>query len=137
VPLRYRLILFRRYMVRVGEKIASKYGIAALSSGENLAQVSSQTLENLSVIERAVSTPILRPLLTYDKNETVNLAKQIGTFEISIRPYKDCCSLFIAKHPVTKARLEDVERIESEINLDVAVDTSVEKAEVVEVKEAL
>jgi len=137
VPLRYRLILFRRYMVRVGEKIANKYGIAALSSGENLAQVSSQTLENLSVIERAVSTPILRPLLTYDKNETVNLAKQIGTFELSIRPYKDCCSLFIAKHPVTKARLEDVERIESGMNLNEAVEASVEKAEVVEVKEAL
>ena len=137
VPLRYRLILFRRYMVKVGEKIANKYGIAALSSGENLAQVSSQTLENLSVIERAVSTPILRPLLTYDKNETVNLAKQIGTFELSIRPYKDCCSLFIAKHPVTKARLEDVERIESGMNLNEAVETSVEKAEVIEVKEAL
>jgi len=137
LPLRYRLILFRRFMVRVGEKIATKYGIAALGSGENLAQVSSQTLENLSVIERAVSTPILRPLLTYDKNETVNLAKQIGTFDISVRPYKDCCSLFIAKHPVTKARLEDVEMLESKMNLEEAVNASVEKAEVVEVKEVL
>ncbi|MEM3387528.1 MAG: tRNA uracil 4-sulfurtransferase ThiI [Nitrososphaerales archaeon] len=134
-PIRYRLILFRRFMVRVAEKLASKYGIVALGSGENLAQVSSQTLENLAVIEHASSLPILRPLLTYDKNEIVNIAKQIGTFEISVRPYKDCCSLFIAKHPVTKAKLEDVEAIEADLSLKDAVDSSVEKAEIIEVKE--
>ncbi|MFN3621572.1 MAG: tRNA uracil 4-sulfurtransferase ThiI, partial [Nitrososphaerales archaeon] len=116
-PIRYRLILFRRFMVRVAEMLASKYGIVALGSGENLAQVSSQTLENLSVIEQATPIPILRPLLTYDKNEIVNIAKQIGTFKISARPYKDCCSLFIAKHPLTKAKLGDVEAIEDELSL--------------------
>lgn len=137
VPLRYRLILFRRFMFRVAEKIASRHGIVALGSGENLAQVSSQTLENLSVIEEATSIPILRPLLTYDKNEIVNLAKQIGTFRISVRPYKDCCTLFVAKHPVTKAKVEDAEAMESRINLNGAVEASVEKAEVVEVEECL
>lgn len=134
-PIRYRLILFRRFMVRVAERLASKYGILALGSGENLAQVSSQTLENLTVIERATSLPILRPLLTYDKNEIVNIAKQIGTFNISVKPYKDCCSLFIAKHPVTKAKLERVEAIEAELNLEEAVNSAVEKVEVIEVRE--
>ncbi len=136
-PTRYKLILFRRFMVRVAERLASKYGVVALGSGENLAQVSSQTLENLSVIEQASSIPILRPLLTYDKNEIVNIAKQIGTFKISVQPYKDCCSLFIAKHPATKTKLEDVEDIEAEMKIEEAVEDSVNKAEVIEVKDQL
>ena len=132
-PMRYRLILFRRFMVRVAEKIAKEHGISALGSGENLAQVSSQTLENIAVINSATSMPILRPLLTYEKNETVNLAKQIGTFEVSVKPYKDCCSLFIAKHPATKAKLEVVEAIESKLNLEEAIKESIEKTDIVEV----
>ena len=132
-PMRYRLILFRRFMVRVAERIARKHGINALGSGENLAQVSSQTLENIAVINSATSMPILRPLLTYEKNETINLAKQIGTFETSVKPYKDCCSLFIAKHPVTKAKLEVVEAIEARLRLEEAIDESVEKLEIIDV----
>lgn len=133
-PVKYRLILFRRFMVRVAEEIANKYGIKALGSGENLAQVSSQTLENIAVISKATSLPILRPLLTYEKNETVGLAKQIGTFEISIIPYKDCCSLFITKHPATKARLEIVESIERRLNLSEAIRESLEKVEIINVE---
>lgn len=132
-PMRYRLILFRRFMVRVAEKIAKTHNINALGSGENLAQVSSQTLENMAVINSVTSMPILRPLLTYEKNETVNLAKQIGTFEVSVKPYKDCCSLFIAKHPVTKAKQEVVEAIESKLHLEEAIKESIEKTEMVEV----
>ncbi|MGB9740132.1 MAG: tRNA uracil 4-sulfurtransferase ThiI [Candidatus Bathyarchaeia archaeon] len=131
-PMRYRLILFRRFMVKVAERIARKHGVNALGSGENLAQVSSQTLENMAVIDSATSLPILRPLLTYEKNEIINLAKQIGTFEISVKPYKDCCSLFVAKHPVTKAKLEVVEAIEAKLHLEEAIDESVEKLEVIE-----
>lgn len=133
-PKRYRLVLFRRFMVRVAEKIATKHNIMALGSGENLSQVSSQTLENMAVISRATSLPILRPLLTYDKNETVKLAEQIGTFKISTQPYKDCCSLFIAKHPVTKAKLEIVESIENKLNLDDAIAESLEEAELVNIE---
>ena len=132
-PVRYRLILFRRFMVRVAEGIANKYGIKALGSGENLAQVSSQTLENIAVINKATSLLIFRPLLTYEKNETVKLAKQIGTFEISTLPYKDCCSLFIAKHPVTKAKLEMVESIEKRLNLNDAIRESLEEIEIINV----
>lgn len=130
-PAKYRLILFRRFMVRVAEEIANKHGIKALGSGENLAQVSSQTLENMAVIGRATALPILRPLLTYEKNETVNLAKQIGTFNISITPYKDCCSIFLTKHPITKAKLEIVESLERKMNLNDAVRESLEKTEII------
>ncbi|MGQ9530679.1 MAG: tRNA uracil 4-sulfurtransferase ThiI [Candidatus Bathycorpusculaceae bacterium] len=133
-PPKYRLILFRRFMVKVAEEIANKNGIKALGSGENLAQVSSQTLENLAVISRATSLPILRPLLTYEKNETVNLAKQIGTFEVSITPYKDCCSLFLTKHPATKAKLEVVESLERRMNLKETVKECLEKAEIANIK---
>jgi thiamine biosynthesis protein ThiI len=133
-PVRFRLILFRRFMVRVAEEIADVQGIQALGSGENLAQVSSQTLENIAAISRATTLPILRPLLTYDKNEIVNLAKQIGTFEISIRPYKDCCSLFTTKHPATKARLGMLESMERRLNLDLAIKESLEKIETINVE---
>lgn len=133
-PAKYRLILFRRFMVRVAEEIAKKHDIKALGSGENLAQVSSQTLENIAVISRATTLPIFRPLLTYEKNETVNLAKQIGTFEISITPYKDCCSIFLTKHPATKAKLEIVEALERRMNLKEAIKESLEKTETVEIK---
>lgn len=130
-PKRYRLILFRRFMLGVAEGLANRHGIKALGSGENLAQVSSQTLENMAVISWAASLPMFRPLLTYEKNETVKLAKQIGTFEISTQPYKDCCSLFIAKHPVTKANLETVESIESRLNLNDAISESLERVEII------
>lgn len=130
-PQKYRLILFRRFMVRVAEEIASKYDIKALGSGENLAQVSSQTLENIIVVSKATSLPILRPLLTYEKDEIVKIAKQIGTFQISTKPYKDCCSLFMAKHPATKAKLQIIESIENKLKLDIAIKESLEKTEII------
>ena len=133
-PPKYRLILFRRFMVRVAEEIANQHGIKALGSGENLAQVSSQTLENMAVISNATSLPIFRPLLTYEKNEIVELAKKIGTFEISITPYKDCCSLFLTKHPTTKAIPEKVEAFEKRMNLKEAVKESLEKTEIINIE---
>ncbi|NWF87603.1 tRNA 4-thiouridine(8) synthase ThiI [Candidatus Bathyarchaeota archaeon] len=133
-PAKYRLILFRRFMIKVAEEIAKQHDILTLGSGENLAQVSSQTLENIAAINKITSLPILRPLLTYEKNEIVELARRIGTFEISTRPYKDCCSLFISKHPATKAKLEIVESIERKLNLSDAIKESIEKTEIINVK---
>ena len=134
VPPKYRLIIFRRWMVRVAEEIAKQHGIKALGTGENLAQVSSQTLENMAVISQATSLPILRPLLTYDKNEIIELAKRIGTFQISITPYKDCCTLFLAKHPVTKANPKLIEKLEERIELKLAINEALAKTEVVDIK---
>lgn len=131
---KYRLILFRRFMLKVTERIAKTNTIQAIGTGENIAQVSSQTLENIAVINNATAMPILRPLLTYEKNEIVNLAKQIGTFNISVEPYKDCCSLFITKHPATKTRLEMIKAIEEKMNLENAISESLEKVVVVNIE---
>lgn len=133
-PIKYGLILFRRFMVRVAEELAKKYGIKAFGSGESLAQVSSQTLENISAINAAASLPIFRPLLTFDKNEIIQLAKKIRTYAISILPYKDCCSSFISKHPILKADLEKVEEIEKNLDLKKAVSECVKNCKIVEIE---
>lgn len=112
----YELVLFRRFMVQVGERLARKEGYQALVTGDSLGQVASQTLENLAVVDEACTLPIFRPLIGFDKQEIVDLAKMIGTYEISIQPYKDCCSL-VTRRPKTKARLDEVKRLEGELGL--------------------
>jgi len=114
----YAVLLYRRMMMRTASLLAARSRSRALITGENLGQVSSQTLENLAVIEDAATLPILRPLITFDKAEIVARAQAIGTYEISILPYDDCCSLFVPKHPATRARLDRVQREEE--GLDVA-----------------
>jgi thiamine biosynthesis protein ThiI len=115
---RLAVVLYRRMMMRVAERIARASGAQALATGEALAQVASQTLENLAVIGAATTLPVLRPCLAHDKQETIALARRIGTYETSIEPYDDCCSLFVPEHPQTRAKLEAVEAIEA--TLDVA-----------------
>jgi tRNA uracil 4-sulfurtransferase len=110
------VVLYRRMMMRVATLLAERERALAIVTGENLAQVASQTLENLGVIEEAAGVPVLRPLLTNDKLETVALAKAIGTFETSILPYEDCCSLFVPEHPATRAHLEVVQRVEDRVD---------------------
>lgn len=112
------VILYRRFMLRTAALIAQKEGVNALATGESLGQVASQTLENLSCIQQAVTLPVLRPLIAYDKSETVSLARRIGTYDISIRPHQDCCSLFVPKHPETKAVLTEVLEAEQALGED-------------------
>ena len=114
---KYLIVLYRRSMLRVGQKIAKKENAKAIFTGESLAQVSSQTLANLATIEEAVKIPILRPLIGMDKQEIVDLAKKIGTYEVSILPQEDCCQLFVPKHPATQARVEIIKKIEKKLNL--------------------
>ncbi len=104
-------------MLRAAAEIAHRRNALALVTGDNLAQVASQTLENLAVIEEASPLPVLRPLLCNDKLETVALAQRIGTYEISIQPYEDCCSLFVPSHPATKARLHEVHTAERKLDI--------------------
>jgi thiamine biosynthesis protein ThiI len=125
------VVLYRRMMMRVATLIARRAGAAALCTGENLAQVASQTLGNLAVIERAAGLPVLRPLLCYDKLETVALARRIGTYETSIQPYDDCCSLFVPAHPSTHARLDAVEDAEARLDVDALAREMADSAEVV------
>lgn len=115
---RYRVILYRRLMYKVAEKIARADGAKALVSGDNLGQVASQTIENIAVISNGISLPIMRPLIGFDKEEIISLAKKIGTYDISIEPQGDCCSVFLPKSPATKARLEDVVGEERKINME-------------------
>jgi len=105
-----------------------------LVTGESLAQVASQTLQNLAVIEKATALPILRPLVGMDKQEIIDQARRIGTFETSVIPDQDCCQLFVPRHPATKAKLPDVEKAESSLDLTALTQLGVEKAEIEEFK---
>jgi thiamine biosynthesis protein ThiI len=108
-----RVVLYRRMMLRIAEAIARRSGAQALVTGEVVGQVASQTLENLSVIGEAATLPVLRPLIGLDKDEITMEAQRLGTYPISIVPDEDCCQLFTPRHPATKARRADVERLEA------------------------
>ena len=112
-----RVVLYRRMMLRIAEAIAWKEKAKALVTGESLGQVASQTLDNMAVIEQAARLPILRPLVGMDKQEIIDQARRIGTFEISSIPDQDCCQLFVPKHPATKARFSDVEADETKLDV--------------------
>ncbi len=127
-----RVILYRRMMMRIAEAIAKNEKGGVLVTGESLAQVASQTLENLAVIEKATALPILRPLVGMDKQEIIDQARRIGTFETSVIPDQDCCQLFVPRHPATKARLPDVENTESRLDLPALTQLGIEGAEIEE-----
>lgn len=118
---RYDLVIFRRFMVNVAEKVAAIKKCGALVTGESLSQVASQTLENMSCIDNAVSLTILRPVVGMDKEEIITTAKSIGTYEPSIKDYRDCCSL-IARHPATKASIETIKNLEAKVDIPRAVE---------------
>jgi thiamine biosynthesis protein ThiI len=113
-----RVVLYRRMMLRIAENIAHREKARALVTGESLGQVASQTLENMIVIQQAVTLSILRPLVGMDKQEIVDQARRIGTFETSSIPDQDCCQLFVPKHPATKARFDEVEADEAKLDLN-------------------
>jgi thiamine biosynthesis protein ThiI len=125
-----RVVLYRRFMLRIASVIAIRNGSAALVTGESLGQVASQTLENMTVIEKAAALPILRPLVGMDKNEIIVEARRLGTFETSILPDQDCCSLFVPAHPETHARLDEVLAAEAQFDLDAMVSAAVARTEI-------
>lgn len=125
----YAVVLYRRMMMRAASKIAERAGARALVTGENLGQVASQTLENLATIEAAATLPVLRPLITFDKLEIIARARAIGTFETSIQPYDDSCSLFVPPHPVTKSRREAAERSEDGLDVEAMATELADRAE--------
>lgn len=133
VPVKQRMIVYRRYMLRIANKIAHKEKAKFIITGDSVAQVASQTLDNLKVIYDVSSLPVLSPLIGLDKEEIIKIAKKIGTYEISIIPYEDCCSFMIAKHPETRAKIREIERLEKEIGNGEIVNKSVKNAEVLNV----
>ncbi len=131
-PAPFRVVLYRRMMVRIAEELARREECWALVTGDSLGQVASQTPENISVIEEAAGLPLLRPLIGMDKLEITDDAKRIGTYETSIEPDQDCCKLFTPPHPSTKTRLNELLSVERALDIPRLVKQGVEKAELSE-----
>ncbi|NLO94092.1 MAG: tRNA 4-thiouridine(8) synthase ThiI [Clostridiaceae bacterium] len=131
-PAEYLTIIMRRLMMRIAEKIALQNNSLGLITGEAIGQVASQTMESMLVTNDAVDLPVYRPLVGMDKNEVINLARKIGTYDTSILPYEDCCTIFVAKHPVTKPTLCKTIEYESVLNQDELIDEAIANTEVIE-----
>lgn len=132
-PPRQTTIIMRRYMMRIAEMIAEKEGAKSLITGESLGQVASQTMEGLGATNAVANIPVFRPLIGFDKTEIVEIAQRIGTFETSILPYEDCCTIFVPKHPETKPKVSAIEKSEESIQ-EIMVDmmtTAVSDAEII------
>ena len=125
-PEEYFTLIMRRFMMRISDKIAYQNNCKALVTGENLGQVASQTMEALRVTEECVALPVLRPLIGMDKTDIVAIARKIGTFETSILPYEDCCTVFTPRHPRTKPKLQDVLDVESALDVAALVDEAMQ-----------
>ena len=126
-------IIMRRIMMRIAEKIALQTGSKALITGESIGQVASQTMEALAVTNEVVRMPVFRPVIGMDKEEIVTIARKIGTFETSILPYEDCCTVFTPKHPNTKPKLDRIIQSEAKLNIEELVAKAVEGVEVITV----
>lgn len=123
----------RRFMMKIAQELARREGCGMLITGENLGQVASQTAEALVVTDSSVDMPVMRPLIGLDKVDIMDLAKEIGTYEKSIEPYEDCCTVFLPKHPVTKPRLEKILESESKLDVDGLVKAAVGSEEIVNI----
>ena len=132
MPEAFRVVLYRRMMVRITEELARREACWALTTGDSLGQVASQTPENLTVVSEAVELPILRPLIGMDKVEITAESQRIGTFDISIEPDQDCCKIFVPDHPSTKTRLDHIRKIERGLDLTGLMKQGIDKAELSE-----
>ncbi len=131
-PAPFRIVLYRRMMIRITEELARREQCWALVTGDSLGQVASQTPQNICAIEDAAELPILRPLIGMDKREIIDEARRLGTYETSIEPDQDCCKLFVPPHPSTKTRLDDVLSVERKLDLSSLIKRGVEQAELTE-----
>lgn len=128
-PEEYMITIMRRFMMRIAERIAKINGAGAVITGESLGQVASQTLESITSTNSVATLPVLRPLIGFDKDEIIEIAQRIGTFETSILPYEDCCTIFLPKRPVTKPRLSAVEKVESVLDVEALVENAMQNIE--------
>lgn len=127
------VIIMRRFMMRIAERIARNIGAVVLVTGESIGQVASQTLESMNATGSVVNMPILRPLIGMDKLEIMERAEKIGTYETSILPFEDCCTVFVPKHPVTHPKLERIERSERRLPVDELVEKALAGVEIVDI----
>ena len=128
-------IIMRRYMMKIAERFAGEDGSMALVTGESIGQVASQTIQSLVCTDDAASMPVFRPLIGFDKQDIIDLSLKIGTYDTSIQPFEDCCTIFVAKHPVTKPRLDIIKKSEERLkdNIDELVEKAVSGAETIRV----
>ena len=124
----------RRFMMRIAEKIAERNSAMMLITGENLGQVASQTAEALVVTDNCVKMPVMRPLIAMDKIDIIAKAQAIGTFETSIEPYEDCCTVFLPKHPTTKPQLDKIEISDSKLDIDALVESAIAEEEIIYIR---
>ncbi|ARU62189.1 tRNA 4-thiouridine(8) synthase ThiI [Tumebacillus avium] len=129
VPEEYSITIMRRFMMRIAEKLAYQRKALALVTGESLGQVASQTLESMYTINNVTNMPILRPLVAMDKRDIMDIAKKIGTYETSILPYEDCCTIFTPKNPKTRPKLHEAERAEEKLDIEALIAEALEKTE--------
>lgn len=132
LPEEYMITMMRRFMMRISERIANKQGASAIITGECLGQVASQTVESITSSQNAVKVlPVLRPLIGFDKLEIIDIATNIGTYETSVLPYEDCCTVFLPKYPVIKPKLEKVEYFESLLDVEGLIENALNNTEVI------
>jgi thiamine biosynthesis protein ThiI len=129
---RSELVVFRRFILRLGNELARRHRHRALVTGDSLAQVASQTLENLHATDEASDYPVFRPLIGFNKQEIVDLSREIGLYDVSIEPYPDCCSLIAHRNPRTRVKLEDVKSIEERMGIEEVVKRTLEQTDAVE-----
>lgn len=133
IPDSYTMTVMRRIMVRISEHVCKEQSILSMTNGESLGQVASQTMESMNTINEVTNYPILRPLITMDKEEIIKLAHDIDTYEVSIRPYEDCCTVFMPKAPKTRPRRDKVNQFEEKFDFTELINEAINGIEVVEV----
>ena len=126
-------IIMRRYMMRIAEHFAKKDRCLGLITGESIGQVASQTLQSLASTNEVCTLPVYRPVIGFDKEEIVRISRKIDTFETSIQPFEDCCTIFVAKHPVTKPNLKQIKKSELKLNekIDELMQTAIDTTETI------
>jgi len=127
----YGITIMRRMMYRISERLAKKIQAEIIINGESIGQVASQTLESMSVINSVVTMPVIRPLAMMDKEEIINIARDIGTYDISIRPFEDCCTVFVPRHPQIKPRLHVAEKEEQNFDFEKSVEEAMKRIETI------
>ena len=130
----YMITIMRRIMMRIAERICHENGLGAIVTGESLGQVASQTMQSMTVTNSVVSLPVFRPVIAYDKEEIMSVAKNIGTYETSILPYEDCCTVFLPKNPVIRPTIKRAEYLEKNLDIEKLINEALANEEIIEIK---
>ena len=125
------ITMMRRFMMRITERLAIKHGGQAIITGESLGQVASQTVESITSSNSVVEMPVFRPLIAFDKLETIEIAEKIGTYETSILPYEDCCTVFLPKYPAIKPKMERILKEEARLDVEALIEEALADVEVI------